>query len=347
MTPARLGLLIAIAAAPVCAQPLPEAFSRGTEFGRASNSTARSTITGGSAVSTVPHFVATPREASYFGGSGLSMPAAARLGTCAGPTTGSSFTNQACQAVDFSQSNPTRRPTFSITPSDPLLTRGQAITTDPHAIAGSIAGTYSACTAQTVTRPDIFERLLCHQYHTVEPVTCQKLRAVHVTWRNNCTPGTWFGDFWVVTWGNGEVGHRYAGVAIDAYCEVGDRIRMKLNAICTEEPCSGTAELEVDAATGATSPQTFEHFIGHSWYETDLFNRVEYSGGGCTAEHCKFDFCTRYKEEPVDCDSGRCSVKPLIRTRACGSFTFDRPRIVPEVTDTWDNQCAAFEARLP
>ena len=73
-------------------------------------------------------------------------------------------------------------------------------------------------------------------------------------WSNSCAPGTWFGNFWVNTWGNGQVGYRYAGIVINAYCQAGSTVRMSFYAICTESPCSGSADIQVDATRGATSP---------------------------------------------------------------------------------------------
>ena len=340
--------VIATLAIPANAQSLPDAFNQGATLGRSGNAAARSQITGSSAQSTVPNYTANPPEASYFGGAGLGSPASARIGACAGgPGAAGGFAEQGCNAVDFSQTNPARRPNFSISPSDPLLTRAKTITADPQAIAGNLAGTYSGCTVQTVTRPDIFETALCHQYRAMDEVTCQKVLTVQVSWSNSCTPGTWFGNFWVNTWGNGEVGRRYAGIVINAYCQPSGTVRMAFYAICTESPCSGSAAIQVDAASGAASPQTFTNFIGRSWYSTDIFNRVDYNGGGCTAGRCSFAFCTRYESEYTMCDDFGCTTTSINETRACGTFTFERPRSIATVTDAWDNQCAAFEARLP
>lgn len=343
-----ISLLIGTLALPCYAQSMSQAFDQGTALGRSGNAAARGQISGNSAQSTVPNYTTNPPEASYFGAGGLGTAAAAKIGACAAaPGAAGSYSAQACNAVEFSQANPSRRPTFSIAPTDPLLSRAKTILSDPQSIAGNIAGTYSGCAVQTVTQPDIFETLSCHQYRAVEQITCQKLLTVQVSWSNSCPPGTWFGNYWVNTWGNGEVGYRWAGIAINAYCQAGDTVRMAFHAICTEAPCSGSAEIDVGAASGAASPQTFTNFIGRSWYATDLFNRVDYNGGGCTAEHCSFSFCTRYESEYTTCDDFGCTTTPINETRACGTFNFDRPRSIATVTDSWDNQCASFEARLP
>jgi hypothetical protein len=339
--------VVAMLAVPAYADSLADAFNQGTTFGKTGNAAARGQVTGESARSTVPNFTAAPAETSYFGNPGLGTSSSAKVGACAGAGPSGGYSDQDCNAVNFSQTNPARRPSFSIAPSDPLLTRAKTITADPQPIAGNLAGTYSGCTVQTVTRPDIFETLICHQYRNMEQLTCQKLLTVQVSWSNNCTPGTWFGNFWVNTWGNGEVGSRFAGIAISAYCQMSDMVRMAFHAICTEEPCSGSADIQVDATSGAASPQIFTNFIGRSWYTTDLFNRVDYNGGGCTADQCSFAFCTRYEADYTICDDITCTTTSINETRACGTFTFERPRNIATVTDAWDNQCTALEARLP
>ena len=340
-------LLLATLGLPLNAQPLADAFDQGAALGRSGNAAARGQISSGTAQATVPHYTAQPPEASYFGSPGLGSAAAARSGACARAGAASGFNDQACNAVQFAQTNPARRPAFSLSPGDPLLTRGRTITADPQAIAGNIAGTYSACGVQTVTRPDIFTTALCHRYREIETVTCQKVLTVHLQPTPTCAPGTWFGNYWVNTWGNGEVGRRYAGIAIDAFCEIGDTVRLRLTAICTEAPCAGVVQLAVDAATGAEAPQTFANFIGRSWFATDVFNRVDYHGGGCSATECRFAFCTRYEEATTTCDDQGCTTTPVSEPRACGTFAFARPRTVLTATDAWDNRCAPLEARLP
>ena len=340
-------IVVAALAVPAYADSLSDAFNQGSSFGTTANAAARGQITGDSARSTVPNYTTAPAATSYFGSPGLGTSSSAKVAACAGAGSSGGYSDQDCNAVNFSQTNPARRPTYTIAPGDPLLARARTITADPQAIAGNLAGTYSGCTVQTVTRPDIFETAICHQYRSIENATCDKVRMVQVSWRNSCTPGTWFGNFWVNTWGNGEVGRRFAGVAINAYCQMSDTVRMSLSAICTEEPCSGYAEIQIDAGSGAVSPQILTNFIGRSWYLTDVFNVVDYKGGGCTADQCSFAFCTRYEDAYPTCDDIVCPIIYINETRACGTFSFERPRNIATVTDAWDNQCAAFEARLP
>ena len=339
--------IVVVFSLPATAASLSDAFDQGSSLGASGNAAARSVITGQPPSSIVPHFTNSPPEASYFVGTDVGTRAASRITECAVAGFNDSFSGQPCKAIEFSQRNPTRRPSFTIAPTDPLITRAKIITADPHAIAGNLVGTYSACSVQTVTQPDLFETLTCHRYPTLENITCIKQRLVEVNWAQTCVPGTWFGNFWVNTWGNGEVGARYAGVSINVQCAMSNTIRISLDAICTESPCAGHAEIEIDAAIGVPSPQTLDNFIGRSWYYTDIFNRVDYTGGGCSESQCSFNFCTRYEESGSDCDEERCTDYSINEVRACGTFVFERPRSIATIIERWDNQCATFEARLP
>jgi hypothetical protein len=62
----------------------------------------------------------------------------------------------------FSQTNPGVHPQFNLQPSDPIFTNTRAILNDPNAIAGNITGTYSGCTTQTTTSPDVYQSQYCN-----------------------------------------------------------------------------------------------------------------------------------------------------------------------------------------
>jgi hypothetical protein len=175
---------------PAHADALSDAFNQGATLGRSGNAAARGQISGTTAQATVPNYTTAPPEASYFGSPGLGTLSSTHVSACAGASgQTANFAQQGCNAVDFSQTNPSRRPTYSIGPNDPLLTRAKTITADPQAIAGNLAGTYSGCSVQTVTRPDIFETLLCHQYRTMENTTCDKVLIVTPIQTPGCSPG--------------------------------------------------------------------------------------------------------------------------------------------------------------
>lgn len=166
--------------------------------------------------------------------------------------------------------------------------------------------------------------------------TCNKNVIVTVDRSNSCEPGSSTGEFWVNTWGNDEVGVRYAGISITARCDIASNIHMDFHAICTEQPCSGSASVDVDPATGASSPQTFSNFTGRSWYESDAFNQVKYLGGNCNGTSCSFGFCTSEVNAPRGTTNG---------IRACGTFNFDQPRLIYTQTDSINDQCVGLEQR--
>ena len=67
--------------------------------------------------------------------------------------------------------------------------RGRAITADPQAIAGNIAGTIVAGAVQTASpRPTVSETAIRHQYRTLETLTCDKVLIVTPIQTSGC-PG--------------------------------------------------------------------------------------------------------------------------------------------------------------
>lgn len=314
-------LLIAALATPTHAQSLSDAFNQGAALGRSGNSAARGQITGSTAQSTVPNYTASPPEASYFGSPGLGTPASARVGACAGgPGAAGGFGDQACNAVEFSQTNPSRRPTYSIAPNDQLLTRGRTITADPQAIAGNIAGTYSGCTVQTVTRPDVFETLICHQYRTMETTTCDKVLIVTPVLTPGCSPGQFL-------------------TRVTA-----DPCPACIDYLAYDFTCGANNYLmhvfTIAKATGAMYMD-----LGSLYVPGTLNTEIPMTPGPSQIDGF-FCYQTYYSQS---CSGANCSIgawfyNPCQGTSYYGVSTFAMPTTV-SFTDTWDNQCAALEAR--
>ena len=183
-------MLLAILSTGARAESLSDAFDQGAALGRSGNQTARGQVTNSTAPSKVPGYTANPPEAAYFGGAGISAPTSAATRACAN-THGDrgSFAAQGCNAVDFSQTNPSRHPSFTMGPNDPLQIGAKTITANPQSIAGNIAGTYSDCTVQSSTQPPVFETLMCHQARTMERLSCDKILIVTPVSTPGCTPG--------------------------------------------------------------------------------------------------------------------------------------------------------------
>lgn len=312
--------MLCLSAQPAHAQSLSDAFNQGAAMGRSGNAAARTQINPTTAQGTVPGYTTSPPQASYFGSAGLGSQAAAATSACAAAGNGNTTGAQACNAVNFSQTNPTRRPTFSIAPNDPLLTRARTITADPQSIAGSIAGTYSGCSVQTTTTPDRFETALCHQYRTTETLTCDKVLIVTPV----LTPGCSDGEFLTrVTADPCPACIDY--LAFDFSCAV-DSYRMHAFTID-----KGSGEVYMDLGT-----QNVPGALNTQIPKTPGPSRID--GFYC--------YQTFYSQS---CSGANCSIgawfaNPCQGTSFEGVSTFAMPTRV-SFTDTWDNQCSALEAR--
>lgn len=312
--------MLCLSTQPAQAQSLSDAFNQGAAMGRSGNAAARTQINPTTAQGTVPGYTTSPPQASYFGSAGLGSQASAATSACAAAGNGNTTGAQACNAVNFSQTNSTRRPTFSIAPNDPLLTRARTITADPQSIAGNIAGTYSGCSVQTTTTLDRFETALCHQYRTTETLTCDKVLIVTPV----LTPGCSDGEFLTrVTADPCPACIDY--LAFDFSCAV-DSYRMHAFTID-----KGSGEVYMDLGT-----QNVPGALNTQIPKTPGPSRID--GFYC--------YQTFYSQS---CSGANCSIgawfaNPCQGTSFEGVSTFAMPTRV-SFTDTWDNQCSALEAR--
>ncbi len=318
--PAITALLIAVSSVSVQAQSLSDAFSQGTVLGRGGNAAARSQINGNTAQSNVPGYTTNPPQSSYFGGAGISTPAAAAANACTGPGDSGELAAQACNAVNFSQTNPTRRPIFSITQTDPLLTGSKAITADPQAIAGNIAGTYSGCTVQTTTTPDRFETALCHQVRTTETLSCDKVLIVTPVQTPGCSDGQFL-----------------TRVTADPCPGCIDYIAFDFS-------CGSNSYLMHAFTIAKASGQVFME-LGSQIVPGTLNTQIPQTPGPSRIDG-SFCYQTHYSQS---CSGANCSIgawfsNPCQGTSYYGVSTFAMPTTVSFI-DTWDNQCAALEAR--
>ena len=318
--PAITALLIAVSSVSVQAQSLSDAFSQGTALGRSGNAAARSQINGNTAQSNVPGYTTNPPQSSYFGGAGISTPAAATANACTGPGDSGDLAAQACNAINFSQTNPTRRPIFSITQTDPLLTGSKAITADPQAIAGNIAGTYSGCTVQTTTTPDRFETALCHQVRTTETLSCDKVLIVTPVQTPGCSDGQFL-----------------TRVTADPCPGCIDYIAFDFS-------CGSNSYLMHAFTIAKASGQVFME-LGSQIVPGTLNTQIPQTPGPSRIDG-SFCYQTHYSQS---CSGANCSIgawfsNPCQRTSYYGVSTFAMPTTVSFI-DTWDNQCAALEAR--
>ncbi len=319
-------ILIAVLSASVQAQSLSDAFNQGAALGRSGNAAARAQINGSTAQSSVPGYTANPPQTSYFGSPGIAAPAAAAVANaCTGSgSTGSGstgdFAAQTCNAVNFSQTNPTRRPLFSIGANDPLLTGAKTITADPQAIAGNIAGTYSGCTVQTTTQPDRFETALCHQYRTMETLSCDKVLIVTPTQ----TPGCLDGQF-------------LTRVTADPCPSCDDYLAFDFS-------CGSNSYVMHAFTITKVNGQVFME-LGSQTVPGTLDTQIPQTPGPWRIDK-SYCYRTHYSQS---CSGTTCSIgawfsNPCQGTSYQGASTFVMPTTV-SFTDTWDNQCTALETR--
>jgi hypothetical protein len=320
--------LLATATLSTHAQSLSDAFDQGAALGRSANAPARSGISGAAAQSHVPGYNTAPAQASYFGSPGISTPAAAAATACTGTGAndgssagaGGDLAAQTCSAIDFTQTNATVRPNFSITQSDPLLTGAKSIAADPLSIAGNIAGTYSSCTVQTTTTPDRFETAQCHQVRTTETRSCDKVLIVTPTQ----VPGCYDGQFLI-------------RVTADPCPTCPDYLVFDFRC--------GANSYHMHAFTVARATEMLFMDLGSQIVPGTLNTEIPKTPG---PSRIGKDICylTHYSQS---CSGTSCSIgawfsNPCQGTSYYGVSTFVMPTTV-SFTDAWDNQCAALDAR--
>jgi len=342
----QLLLLTLLLSAAAHADPtsMSDAFHQGATLGTSNNAAIHSNIQSGAAQSTLPGATANVPQASYFGSPGLGAPAASTINACAaGALDPNAVNNQACLAVNFSQTNPGVHPQFNLRPSDPIFTNTRAILNDPNAIAGNITGTYSGCTTQTTTSPDVYQSQYCNAYRALEQPTCNKTLIVSVTDNGlNCTYGAYLTP-------TPRIAFIRPATFVGAVCA--EDIRFTWNYTYSE--CNGT-----DAYQYVTSILPSDDF--------QLMNVALGCGGfynlwgSCPGGNCSYAVgqvydnfvCDQYDYNNPTCDGSGCSY-PCLQGHtetvysAIAGFTWQRPVHTYSTTDAWDNQCATYEARLP
>jgi hypothetical protein len=302
------------------AQSLENAFTQGSSLGRAGNGPAFGQIGNGAAQSLVPHFSSKPPQSAHFGTAGIGTPAAAAANACANERDGTTFDGQACNAIQFSQANPSRRPRFSIAPTDPLLTRARAISGQPESLAGQLTGTYSDCSVEATRGPDVFETAQCHEYRTTEVLHCDKVLTVTAVQAPGCSDGQFLTrvtadpcpdcvDYIAFDFTCGVDSYRMHAFSINRrngqiYRDLGTQI------------VPGTLNTQIPKSPGPT------RIDGFYCYQT-------YYSQSCSGTNCSI---------------GAWFANPCQRTSFQGLSTFTMPTRV-SFTDAWDNQCAALEAR--
>ena len=332
--------LLAVASLVSHAQTPAEVFQQGQALGASGGAAIGREIGSGASAATVPNYSdAQPQSSLFAGGSGsLVPPGSAQVSGCQGnPADPDARKQQQCDATNFLAKKSTAA-SFNLPPTDPVLKAAKPITGNPESILGSMSGNYSACTQETVSAPARKQIEVCAESRAPEERTCEKVLTVTVTQQSSCVPGTWFTSQFIGAYADG---WRQVGIRVLAYCQADGPVGLYFyNDTTEEEQRTGAASVWVDPATGMTAPQTFTNFFAQDFHFGHWYNRVVYHGGGCSADSCSFLF----EIYGWGCGRGGCRRGG---TQVAGWFTYPRPRISYTVSDQWDNQCAAMEARLP
>ena len=171
-----------------------EVFQQGQALGASGGTAIGREIGSGASAGAVPNYSdAQPQSSLFAGGSGsLVPPGAAQVSGCeVNPADPDARKRQQCDATNFLAKKSTAA-SFNLPPNDPVLRAARPITANPESILGSMSGTYSACTQQTVTAPARKQIEVCAETRAPEERTCEKVLTVTVTTSQSCVPGTWF-----------------------------------------------------------------------------------------------------------------------------------------------------------
>lgn len=319
-----LGVLLVASIGAAHAETPGEVFSAGRALGAGGAPALGREIESGASAAGVPQYSAAQPQSNFFaGGSGLLVPpGAAKVSGCqVNPADPDARKQQQCDATNFLAKKSTAA-SFTIAPNDPLLAKARPITGDPASILGTMNGTYSACTPQQVSAPARKQLETCTESRTPAPVTCQKILAVQVTPSPTCVAGTW-----AYVYGPNTI----AGV----YCDPGQTAAMLVGVYAYGAPewqgqCAGNGWRYTYAPRSVSATQLVGTLFPHWWSFCNTVPASVVAGSGCANGTCTYTF----------------TFEAAYATYWL-SVSLPPPNPDYTVTDTWDNQCASLEARLP
>ena len=184
----------------------------------------------------------------------------------------------------------------------------------------SIAGTYSDCTVQSSPQPPVFETLMCHQARTMERLSCDKILIVTPVSTPGCTPGQFLTHVTA-----DPCASCVDTLAYDFTCGVNgyvmhaftiDKDSGHVNTELGTQNVPGSLNTHIPKTAG---PSRFDGF-----YCFDTFYSQTCAGANCTI--------------------GVWFSNPCQETSNFGTSSFAMPTTTT-FTDSWDDQCAALEAR--
>jgi hypothetical protein len=168
-----------------------DAFAAGQALANGAQASTAAGVTNGSVANTVNSFNPTyyqystnaPQTSLYQGGNGDTISAGAgKITACqTGATNPDQFLQQNCNAINFMAKNPSTRPQFSISPTDPNIALSKAILANAPTLAANSLGyanpaavgtSFSGCTNTTVTTPATYQTEVCNDFNSIASQTC-------------------------------------------------------------------------------------------------------------------------------------------------------------------------------
>ena len=298
----------------------------GAAAAAAANLTIQGFISTPSAAAVVPSYTATPPQSLYAGQPDLSSAATARISACTGAA------DPTCQATTTAIDS-ALAPRPAIGAHDPAIAGVRAIADNPTAVLGDLSAYYGGCTTTNVTSPPRLESKICNRYAALGNIRCASKRIGELTSVPSCAAGTWMPV--------GTAARNGADVMqVEAYCDparTDGRQAFRFYAHGGEGACIGWQAVDLPSA-GVPNFQVLAslspHWEGSCWRS---FYVAVAPSAGCAGGTCTYTF--KFGTPTLDESGAITDVGPW-----SVASSFDPPRSLTSVADTWDNQCAILEA---
>ena len=131
-----------------------------------------------------------PESALFGGGNGDTFTAGAgKITACqTGATNPDAFKQQNCDAINYMANQPTIRPQFAISSSNPMMVTSRAIQNNASTLAAAslgfvdpgAVGSFTGCTTKATTTPPTFGIEVCNDVSTASSSTCSIGRTIAV-----------------------------------------------------------------------------------------------------------------------------------------------------------------------
>jgi len=317
-----------------------DAFNLGKDMGNTGKDQNYGGINNTNASANVPGYATSSTESQYYqdGMGSITQPANTDVQGCLSTTndpTKQSYGH--CESVRMiNQSKGKARAMFALDPTkDPLITQGKTIQTTPSDYTGASTsgGTYSGCVDKQVKDPDVMEVESCNRYKTLTDQSCNIIDNVTVTKQENCVVNTWaYSNY--TAWNNAN-NKFYLQAQCGAFNQT-NQVSMQV-VITAAGACGATSSsFTIAAYTPVGSPTTLPgnptlvpDFYGVSGRCAITVQNLTYTHNGCPNNQC---------QTAVTFNSNRGGLTTTVLNYQPYTVTYT-------VTDNWDNQCAALQAR--